>query len=112
MLNILLLKSLIKLTAENFAARLKQAELVSKTNFDDELTSFNRHITSNKSKDLEVQKKINSLITNGYKFFLGRIYFTSSDGSKNTFVNQPTLDTLELKKTKAQIMFLEIKGSV
>ena len=46
-----------KLTAENFTARLKQADLVSKTNFDDKLTSFNKRITSNKTKHLEVQKK-------------------------------------------------------
>ena len=37
-----------KLTAENFTARLKQANLVSKTDFDNKLTSFNRKITSNK----------------------------------------------------------------
>ena len=29
-----------KLTAENFAARLKQADLVNKTDFDNKLTSF------------------------------------------------------------------------
>ena len=28
------------------------------------------------------------------------MYFTSNDGSQNTFVYQPTLDTLELKKDK------------
>ena len=39
-------------------------------------------------------------------FFLGRNYFTSSDGSRNRFVNQKTLDTLELKKTKVLIIFL------
>ena len=42
--------------------------------------------------------KLNSLITKGYKFFLGRIYFTGNDGSQNTFAYQPTLDSLELKK--------------
>ena len=52
-----------KLTAENFAAKLKQADLVNKTDFDKKLTSFNRQITSNKAKHLEVQKKLNSLIT-------------------------------------------------
>ena len=31
-----------KLTAENFTARLKQADLVSKTNFDYKLISFNK----------------------------------------------------------------------
>ena len=43
-----------KLTAENFAARLKEADLMNKTDFDNKLTSFNRRITSNKSKHLEV----------------------------------------------------------
>ena len=87
-----------KLTAENFAARLKQGNLVSKTNFDNKLISFNRKMTSNKTKHLEVQKNLNSLITKDYIFFLSRICFTSNDGSQNTFVYQPKLDTLELKK--------------
>ena len=39
---------------ENFAARLKQADLVNKTDFDNKLTSFNRQITSNKTNHLEV----------------------------------------------------------
>ena len=62
-----------KLTAENFTARLKQANLVTKTDFDNKLTSFNRKITSNKTKHLEVQKKLDSLIRKDYNFFLGRI---------------------------------------
>ena len=66
-----------------------------KTDFDEQLTSFNRKITSNKAKYLEVQKKVNSLIRNDYNFFLGRIYFTSDKESQNTFVYQLTPDTLE-----------------
>ena len=31
-------------------------------------------------------------------FFLSRLYFTSNGGSQNTFVYQPTLGALELKK--------------
>ena len=38
------------LTAENFAARLKQVNLVTKTDFDDELKSLNQKINSNKTK--------------------------------------------------------------
>ena len=71
-----------------------------KTDFDKKLTNFNRKITSNEIKYLEVQKKLNSLITYNYNFFLGSMYFTSNDGSQNTFVYQPTLDTLEFKKDK------------
>ena len=78
------------LTAKNFAARLKQTDLVNKTDFDNKLTSFNRRIASNKTKYLEVQKKLNGLLTK--YFFLGRIYFTSNDRSQYTFVYQQTLE--------------------
>ena len=60
-----------KLTAENFAARLKQADLVNKTDFDNKLTSFNKQITSNKAtqKLNSLQKKLNGLKTKYYIFF-------------------------------------------
>ena len=74
-----------KLTAENVAARLKQANLVNKTDFDNKLIGFNR----------EVQKKKKSLTRTDHNFFLRTMYFTSNEGSQNTFVYQPTLDTLE-----------------
>ena len=85
-LNILLLNLI-----ENFAARLKEADLLNKTDFDNKLTSLNRRITSNKTNHLEVQKKLNSLMIKDYNFCLGRIYFTSNDGSQNTFVFQQHL---------------------
>ena len=66
-----------KLTAKNFTAKIKKAVLVTKTDFDNKLTSFNKRITSNKTKH----------------FFLGRIYFISNDESQNTFIYQPALDT-------------------
>ena len=49
---------------------------------------------------MEVLKKLNSLTTKDYNFVIGRIYFTSNDGSQNTIAYQPALDTLELKKDK------------
>ena len=79
---------------ENFAARLKQADLGSKTYFDNKLITFTKEITSNKTKHLEVQNKLNSLIWNDYNIFLGRNYFTSNDGSQKAFVYQPALGTL------------------
>ena len=42
-----------KLTAEKFEARLKQADLVNKTDFDEKLTTLNTGITSYKTKHLE-----------------------------------------------------------
>ena len=73
-----------KLAAENFTARIKQTNLLTKTDFDKNLTSFNRKITSNKTKYLEAYKKLNSPTRNDYNL--------------NTFVYLPTRDMLELKK--------------
>ena len=42
-----------KLMAESFATRLKQADIVYKTDFDNKPTSFNKRGTSNKIKHLE-----------------------------------------------------------
>ena len=98
------------LTTEKFAARLKQADLVNKTDFDNKLASFNTRMTSKITRHLEVQKKLNSLITKYYNYFLGRIYFTSIDKSQNTFIYQPTLDTLEFKTDKGTDSVLSWKS--
>ena len=44
-----------KLTAENFAARLSQVNLVTKTDFN---SSLNKKITSNKTKHLTVENEL------------------------------------------------------
>ena len=88
-----------KLTDENFETRWKQADLVKKkTDFDNKLKSFHIQISSNKIKHLEIQKKLNRLITKDYHFSFGRICFTSNDESQSTFVYQLTLDALKIKK--------------
>ena len=51
---------------------------MNKTDFCNKLTSLNGKITSNKTKHLEVQKKLDSLRTKDYMFLSGRIYFTST----------------------------------
>ena len=58
---------------------------MNKTGFDNKLVSFNRKITSNKTKYLEVLRKLNSLTTKDFNFSIGRICFTSNDGSQNKF---------------------------
>ena len=44
-----------KLTEENFAARLKHANLVTKIDFDDKLKSPNHKVNSNKTKHLFIE---------------------------------------------------------
>ena len=85
-------QELNKLTAENVAARLTQANLVNKTDFDNKLTRFNRKYTSSKTKYLKVLGKLNSLPAKDYDLISDRMYFTSNGGSQNTFVSQPTID--------------------
>ena len=46
-----------KLTAENFAGRLAQANLVTKTDFNDKLKNLNKKINSNKTKYLIVENE-------------------------------------------------------
>ena len=52
-----------------------------KTNFDHKLISFNSKMTSNKTKNLVVLKKLNPVTTKDYSLFLDKI----NDGSQNTF---------------------------
>ena len=49
-----------KLAAEAFDARLKQGNVVAKTEFDDELKSLNQKINSNKTKHLLVENEFKS----------------------------------------------------
>ena len=87
-----------KLTPENFTARLKQANLESKTDianfvkktyFDVKLKTLN-----------EISKKVKLLSSKRHSFLLGRMYFTSDDGFQNIFVYQPTFNTIKYKKHK------------
>ena len=82
---ILLLQSLT--TAENFAARLKQANLVTKTDFDDKLKGLNQKINSNKTI-FTCWKWIEKTTNIWLNLFRGKRYF-KEDGTQNYLVFQP-----------------------
>ena len=63
------------LTAEIFGVRLTQVNLLSKTDFDTKLMSFNRKITWNKTKYFEILKKINKSNNKRLYIFLRQILF-------------------------------------
>ena len=52
-----------KLTAENFAARLAQTNVITKADFDTKLSSLNRKITSNKTRHLLIENELKKLKT-------------------------------------------------
>ena len=88
MTNIFILQSLIKLAANVFNARLAQANLITKTDFDTKLWSLNRKITQNKTKHLLVENELNSLKTFDSSYYIGKSYF-EEDGTPNYLVFQP-----------------------
>ena len=59
-----------RLTAGNFAARLAQANLITKTDFHAKLSSFNRNITSNKTKHLLVKNQLKKLKSFDLGYFI------------------------------------------
>ena len=76
------------LAASVFNARLAQANLITKTDFDAKLSSLNRKITSNKSKHLLVENEFKKLKTFDSSYFIGKSHF-EEDGTQNYLVFQP-----------------------
>ena len=72
-------------TADIFAARLAQANLITKTYFDIKLTSFNNKINSNKTKHLLVENEFKKLETFDSSYFRGKS-FIENDGAQNSLV--------------------------
>ena len=68
-----------KLTAENFAARLSQANLITKTDLDTKLRSLNKNINLNKTKHLALENKLEKTFDSSD--FRGKIHFVDNDGT-------------------------------
>ena len=77
-----------KLTTKYFKARLAEADLVTKTDFDTKLKSLNKNISSNKIKHLFVENKFKNLETFDLSYFIDKNYF-EEDGTQNYLVLQP-----------------------
>ena len=70
------------LAANVFNARLAQANLITKTDFDANLSSLNRKITANKTKHF--------LNDNGLSYYHGKQYFDEESGKQYYLVFLPT----------------------
>ena len=69
-----------KLATDTFNARLVQANLIKKTDFDHKLSDLNIEIVSNKRKDIVIEKEL--------RYFHGKNYF-DEDGNQNYYIFQP-----------------------
>ena len=70
------------LAASVFNARLAQANLLTKTDFDAKLSSLNRKITAYKSKHLLVENELKKLKTFDPSYFIGKSHF-EEDSTQN-----------------------------
>ena len=70
-----------------FNARLAQANLITKTDFDSRFSNLNRKITTTKAKHLFVENELNRLKTFDSSYFIGKSYF-DEDGTQNYLVFQ------------------------
>ena len=68
--------------ADVFNAKLAQANLIAKTDFDAKLSSLNRKTTSNKWKHLLVENELKKLKTFDSSYFIGKGHF-EEDGAQN-----------------------------
>ena len=76
------------MSASVFNARLAQANLITKTDFDAKLSSLNRKITANKSKHLLVENELKKLKTFDSSYFRGKSHFEEY-GTYNYLLFQP-----------------------
>ena len=76
------------MAANVFNARIAQANFITKTDFDANLSSYNRKVTQNKTKHLLVENELNKLKTFDSGYFIGKSHF-EEDGTQNYLVFQP-----------------------
>ena len=74
--------------AEIFPARLGQANLVTKTDFNTKIKSLNQNIDSNKAKHLPVKNELKNLQTIISIYFRDKSHF-EEDGAQNYLIFQP-----------------------
>ena len=85
MINILI-RQFNKLAVDVFNARIAQANLITKTDFDAKLSSLNEEITQNTTKHLLVKSELNKLKTFDSGYFNGSHF--EEDGTQNYLVFQ------------------------
>ena len=68
-------------------ARIAQANLITKRDFDAKLSSLNKKISQNKTKHLLVENELGKLKTFDSGYFIGRSHF-EEDGTQNYLVFQ------------------------
>ena len=84
--------------AHVFNARIAEANLITKTEFDAKLLNLNRKIfANNKTKHLLVENELNNLKTFYLSYFIGKSHF-EEDGTQNYLVIRPIIRCLKVNR--------------
>ena len=73
------------LAADVFNARLVQANVVTKTDFDNSVSSLDSKITANKTKNESIENKFKKVQTFDLSYFIGKSHF-EENGTQNYLV--------------------------
>ena len=98
-----------KLVGDFFNARLAQANLITKTNFEAKLSNLNRKITTNKTKYLLLENELNNLKTFDSSYFIGKSHF-EENGTQNYLVFQPIVRYFKVITNAYYVSSWESKG--
>ena len=77
------------LAADAFNARLSQANLLTKTHFDNTVSSLDSKIAKNKTKNKSIENEFKKLKTFDLGLFIGKRHFEEEDGVQDYLVFQP-----------------------
>ena len=97
------------LAVDVFHARLAQANLIAKTDFDAKLSSLNKNVTKNKTRHLLVENELKKLKNFDSSYFIGKSHF-EEDATQTYFVFQPLNKHFEVVANIAYVLSWESKG--
>ena len=97
------------LAADAFNARLSQANLVAKTIFDNTVSSLNRKIAENKTKNKSIENELKKLKMLDLSYFIGKSHF-DEEGAQNYLVFQPINNYFKLIGNTLSIQSWQSKG--
>ena len=87
------------MAADVFNARLAQAKLVAKTDFDNAISSLDSKIAENKTKNKSIANELKKLKTFDSSHFIGKSHFEEDD-KQNYLVFQPIHRYFKINNTK------------
>ena len=98
-----------KLIADAFNARIAQANLITKTDFDAKLSNLNRKITQNKTKHLLAENELKKIKTFDWSYFIGKRHFQEV-GTQNYLVFQPLNNYFKVNTINIDVYVLSWKS--